>query len=342
MCVPPTGTISWIDQVRGEISFSATDIDDAVLLKADGFPTYHLANVIDDHLMEISHVIRGEEWIASTPKHVLLYQAFGWDAPLFGHLPLLLNSDRTKLSKRQGDVAVEDYLRRGYLPEALLNFVALLGWNPTADRELFAMDELGPLFDLSRVNATGAVVNFEKLDWMNRQYFKELSSEDFARRAAPFLVAAGILVADGADHWTTKETGKKYTPAELARVVELERERISTLEELPKALAYAFDPFVHQAAMLCWKGMGVAETATRLAAFHTFFKEQTDISVATLEVSTKAWIAEKGWGNGEVLWPLRVALSGQEKSPGPFEMIAAFGKEESLRRLEAAVETLQQ
>jgi glutamyl-tRNA synthetase len=342
MCVPPTGTISWIDQVRGEISFSVTDIEDAVLIKTDGFPTYHLANVIDDHLMEISHVIRGEEWIASTPKHVLLYQAFGWDAPLFGHLPLLLNSDRTKLSKRQGDVAVEDYLRRGYLPEALLNFVALLGWNPTADRELFAMDELGRLFDLSKVNATGAVVNFEKLDWMNRQYFKELSSEDFARRAAPFLVAAGILVADGANHWTTKETGKEYTPAELARVVELERERISALEELPKALHFVFAPLVHQAEMLCWKGMSAVDTTARLGAVRRFLAEQADLSVAALEAATKTWIAEQGWGNGEVLWPLRVALSGQEKSPGPFDMIAAFGKEESLRRLEAALQTLRQ
>ncbi len=341
MCVPPIGTISWIDQVRGEISFSAADIDDAVLVKTDGFPTYHLANVVDDHLMEISHVFRAEEWIPSTPKHVLLYQAFGWEPPLFGHLSWLLNADKTKLSKRQGDVAVENYLQRGYLPEALLNFVALLGWNPTADREIFSMDELASLFDISKVNSAGAVVNFEKLDWFNRHYLKALSSEEFARRAAPFLVAADILVPTGTDTWTARETQKTFSLAQLAGVVGLERERISALEELPKALAFAFAPLVHQAAMLCWKGMSAADTVARLEAVRAFLAEQGDVSSATLEAATKEWIAAKGWGNGEVLWPLRVALSGQEKSPGPFEMIAAFGKEESLHRVEAALHVLQ-
>lgn len=340
LCIPPMGTISWIDQVRGEISFSVTDIEDAVLLKADGFPTYHLANVVDDHLMEITHVIRGEEWIPSTPKHVLLYQCFGWEAPLFGHLPLLLNADRTKLSKRQGDVAVEDYLRRGYLPEALLNFVALLGWNPTADREIFSMEELGQVFELSKVNATGAVVNFEKLDWLNRQYLRSFSSEEFARRAVPFLVAAGTLVPSGTDAWLAPPSQKRFSLADLARVVELERERISALEELPGALSFVFSWQKPTPEMLSWKGIAAKETMERLAAVRAFLSGQEDFSAELLETAAKDWIASRGWGNGEVLWPLRVALSGQEKSPGPFAIAAALGKQETLYRIDAALQSL--
>jgi len=161
MKVPDDATIRFSDIVRGEVEFSTERVDDQVLLKSDGYPTYHLANVVDDHLMKISHVIRGEEWLPSTPKHVLLYEAFGWEMPVFAHLPLLLNPDRSKLSKRQGDVAVEDYRDKGYLKEALVNFVALLGWNPGDAREIFSLKELEKEFSLDKVNKSGAVFNVE-------------------------------------------------------------------------------------------------------------------------------------------------------------------------------------
>ncbi|MCJ8347156.1 glutamate--tRNA ligase, partial [bacterium] len=170
--IPSNETIVVNDIIRGKIQFNSDEIDDQVLLKSDGFPTYHFANVVDDHLMEISHVIRGEEWLLSTAKHVLLYDCFGWTVPSFAHLPLLLNPDKTKLSKRQGDVAVEDFLKAGYLEEALVNFLALLGWHGESDQEIFSLEQLVEQFSLERVSKSGAVFDREKLDWMNGQYIK--------------------------------------------------------------------------------------------------------------------------------------------------------------------------
>ncbi|MDX9925164.1 MAG: glutamate--tRNA ligase, partial [Ignavibacteriaceae bacterium] len=176
--VPIGEKVVFNDIIRNRVEFDTATIDDQVLIKSDGFPTYHLANVIDDHLMEISHVIRGEEWLSSTPKHVLLYNFFGWELPLFAHLPLLLNPDKTKLSKRQGDVAVEDYRAKGYSPEALVNFVALLGWNAGDDKEFYYMDELIEKFSLDRVNNSGAVFDIQKLNWLNTEHFRKLPKEN--------------------------------------------------------------------------------------------------------------------------------------------------------------------
>ena len=169
------------DQIRGKINFDLSLIEDPIIIKSDGYPTYHFANVIDDHLMQITHVIRGEEWISSLPKHVLLYQAYNWDLPQFYHLPLLLNPDKSKLSKRQGDVAVEDFLQHGYTKEALINFVALLGWHPKDDQELFSIDELISTFSINRINKSGAIFDKEKLNWMNKEYIKKMSLVDFEK-----------------------------------------------------------------------------------------------------------------------------------------------------------------
>ncbi len=196
MKVPADGETRFPDSVRGEVVFQNELLDDQVLLKGDGFPTYHLANVVDDHLMGVTHVIRGEEWLPSTPKHVLLYNFFGWEVPQFAHLPLLLNADRSKLSKRQGDVAVEDYIKKGYLPQALVNFVALLGWNPGEDREIFSMDELIEAFSLEKVNKSGAVFDVDKLNWMNGQYLREMETGEQVAFLRPFLEKAGIDVSD--------------------------------------------------------------------------------------------------------------------------------------------------
>lgn len=173
--VPLNSEIKFADLIKGEISIDTNLVDDQVLIKSDGYPTYHFANVIDDHLMKITHVIRGEEWLTSVPKHILLYKAFGWEIPQLAHVPLILNPDRSKLSKRQGDVSTEDFLRKGYLPEALINFIALLGWNPGEgeNREIFSLDELIKMFSIDRVQASGAVFNIEKLNWMNNQYMQQ-------------------------------------------------------------------------------------------------------------------------------------------------------------------------
>jgi glutamyl-tRNA synthetase len=166
------------DLIRGTVEFNSNTIDDQILLKSDGYPTYHLANVVDDHLMAISHVIRGEEWLPSTPKHVLLYESFGWEKPAFAHLPLLLNPDKSKLSKRQGDVAVEDYRSKGYLKDALVNFVLLLGWNPGDEKEFFDLNEMIELFSLERVNKSGAVFNIEKLNWLNAEHLRHKTNQE--------------------------------------------------------------------------------------------------------------------------------------------------------------------
>ena len=170
---PQTKTLLIDDVIRGRVEFNSDTVDDQVLIKSDGYPTYHLANVVDDHLMKITHVIRGEEWLSSTPKHILLYDFFGWEKPVFAHLPLLLNPDRSKLSKSQGDVAVEDYKAKGYLKEALINFVALLGWTAGDDKEFYYLNELIENFSLERVNKSGAIFNVEKLDWLNAEHLRK-------------------------------------------------------------------------------------------------------------------------------------------------------------------------
>lgn len=196
MKMPQHGETSFYDLIRGKISLPNEMIDDQILIKTDGFPTYHLANVIDDHYMKISHVIRGEEWLPSVPKHVTLYQMFGWELPQFAHLPLLLNPDRSKLSKRQGDVAVEDYLKKGYLPEALLNFVALLGWNPGTDQEIFTLEELINQFSLERVNKSGAVFDIQKLKWMNGVYIRNMDDDRYVEFAKKFLMEKKYEISD--------------------------------------------------------------------------------------------------------------------------------------------------
>jgi len=313
-----------------------------VMMKTDGYPTYHLASVVDDHFMKISHVIRGEEWISSMPKHLALYAAFGWELPEFAHLPLLLNPDRSKLSKRQGDVAAEDFLDQGYLPEALVNFVALLGWNPDAEQEIYDIKELVDGFDLSKVNAAGAVFNREKLDWMNGKYLRHLTPADFAEKSAPFLEAAHLLIREG-EGWAVSETGEHLSLEELGRALAPEQDRVKTLAELPEAVAFMFrEELDYPAAMLVWKKSDASETAARIDGL---LKEIGVIpedawNEKDLEDRLIAWIASQGWGNGDTLWPLRVALTGREKSPGPFELMAILGKMKVIARLEVAQKRL--
>ncbi len=320
----PEGESSFNDVVRGKITINHAEVDDQILLKSDGFPTYHLANVVDDHLMNITHVIRAEEWISSTPKHVLLYQMFGWNAPEFAHLPLLLNSDRSKLSKRQGDVATEDYLEKGYLPEALINFVALMGHNPKGDQELYTLNELVELFDLTKVNPSGAVVNFEKLDWMNAQHMKRKTANELADLCQPFLDRAG----------------KSVDRSVLERVLKVEVERMTTLADIVDRVEMYIAQPEYDAQLLVWKKADEADAKAQLTGVQSIMEALQDTTKEGIEATIKAHIEQNGLSNGNVLWPLRVALSGQSQSPGPFELAEALGKEEVLRRIAVAIAKL--
>lgn len=326
LAIPLKGSVSFEDEIRGSVEFDWKQVDDQVIIKSDGMATYHLASTCDDHDMSITHVIRGEEWISSTPKHLFIYETFGWTPPAFAHLPLLLNADRTKLSKRQGDVAVEDYLAKGYLPEALVNFVALLGWNPTGDREIYTHDELAEMFDLKKVNKSGAVVNFEKLDWLNAHYIRTLDQDRYLELATPYLETL------------TQDT------ALMDRAALLVRDRVAKLTDIPELAAPYLKMIIDtDPLMLPWKSQTKEAAGERLhsvMAFLAALPHESWHSIEAIEGSVKSLIDKNSWSNGETLWPLRVALSGQKQSPGPFELLYALGRERSLARIESAISKL--
>ncbi len=319
--LPKTGSVTFTDEIRGEVKFDWSVIDDQVIIKSDSFPTYHLASTCDDHDMEISHVIRGEEWISSTPKHIFIYQSFGWDLPKFAHLPLLLNPDRSKLSKRQGDVALEDYLKKGYLPEAIINFVALLGWNPTADREIYSHDELIKLFNLAKINRAGAVFNLDKLDWLNSHYLRALPENEYLTLVRPLV----------------KEVSNDA--AEIDRALLLVRDRIKLPQDVVELTQNIFkDELDYSQISLTWKNQKAAEAAEKLEAVKALLESEDQIpDTVEIEKKIKNLITVKSWTNGDTLWPLRVALSGAEKSPTPFELIHVLGKARSLARIDQAL-----
>ena len=327
------GETTFHDLIRGDITFKNSEIDDQILMKSDGFPTYHLAVVVDDHLMGITHISRGEEWLSSTPKHVLLYQMFGWDVPVFAHQPLLVNEQKQKLSKRHGDVSVEDFVEKGYLKEALINFVAFLGWNPGDEREIFTLAELEKEFDMSKMSKSAAVFNREKLDWYNKQYMMNMDLDELATRALPFFRHAGIIRKEEIDD-----------PEELAQfkaAIDLERSRAHTLSELALSLGFIYsDELAYEPSLLIWKKDTQAGSKELLENTAAFLETVDDWSLASLEEKMKAWIEEHGYGVGNVLWPMRTALSGQKNSPGPFELAAVLGKEKSIARIKQGAQLL--
>jgi nondiscriminating glutamyl-tRNA synthetase len=273
--VPENEIIEFNDLIRGKVSIHSKTIDDQVLLKSDGFPTYHLANVIDDHLMGITHVIRAEEWLPSTPKHILLYRAFGWDIPQFAHLPLLLSTDKKKLSKRMGDVAVEDYIKKGYLKEAIINFVTLLGWNPGegSTQEIFSMEELIEKFDLKHVHKGGAVFDLKKLDWLNAQYIKKLSVSELYTKSLEF--------------WEQKDfyqnaTMDKKSETYLKKVLSIEQERLENLSLVGESNKFFFTDIDYDKELLRWKNSTDTELKTswkNLLAFWRIFPKLTGIRI---------------------------------------------------------------
>lgn len=329
MKMPTEGETVFTDLVRGEVVFKNELIDDQVLVKSDGFPTYHFAVVVDDHLMEITHVIRGDEWLNSTPKHIQLFKYFGWEIPKLAHLPLLLNPDKSKLSKRQGDVAVEDYAKKGYLPQAMINFVAMLGWNSGTEQEMYSMENLIKDFKLEKINKSGAVFNLEKLDWFNQQHLRSLSDQELVDASIPWLKQSGSIDENIDKTW-------------LKKALYLEKDRITTLANFPEALSFVFALPDYDKEILVWKKSTAEEVKSILPKV---FEHLSTISVHdwnkdTLQNKVGEWIAQNGLNNGQVMWPLRVALSGQQNSPGPFDIADVLGKEESMKRLEVALKKL--
>ena len=325
--MPKTGVCSFTDAIRGNIEFSYAGQEDAVLMKSDGFPTYHLAHVIDDHDMKITHVIRGEEWLPSILKHLVLWEAFGWEKPVYAHLPLIVNPDKTKLSKRQGDVAVEDYLKKGYLKDALLNFILLLGWNPGTEKEIFSMDEMIKEFSLEKIHKSPAVFSTDKLDWLNGCYIRETPINALVDLCAPYLIKAGLVVEG--------EYDKNY----LKKVVALEQERLKKLSELPEITDYFFRDVEYDTNLLVWKKQTLGEVKKILEGL---FKKIETISEKqfnkeNLEKEIFGYIKENGLKNGDVLWPFRVAMTAKLASPGPFEVAEALGKERVLERISNAM-----
>lgn len=319
----PSGKTNFTDLIRGKIEFDNALIDDQVLLKSDGFPTYHLANVVDDYEMKISQVIRAEEWLSSTPKHLILYHAFGWKPPEFAHLPLILGADRSKLSKRHGATGALAFRDEGYLPEAMLNFLALLGWNSGTEQEIFSRDELVKAFSLGAINKAGAIFNREKLDWVNGMYVRKLSIAEFAERAKPFLPDA------------------KRDSAFIEKALATVQERVKRLSELPALTHFYFKQPEYDAALLVWKKATpeiTKDRLTKLVAFYT--SSEFPLDEKTLEEITKVFIAKEQIETGETLWPMRVALSGEKASPGPFQMAVVLGKEETIARLQIAINKL--
>jgi glutamyl-tRNA synthetase len=319
MNVEPDKLVMVSDLIKGIVEFNSSTIDDQILLKSDGYPTYHLANVVDDHLMEISHVIRGDEWLPSTPKHVLLYEAFGWEKPAFAHLPLLLNADKSKLSKRQGDVAVEDYRAKGYLKEALVNFVLLLGWNPGDEQEFFYLDEMIELFSLGKVNKSGAVFNIEKLNWINAEHLRKKSNTDILQ--------------------LLKEDISRFSDEYLLKVIEVMKERVSFIHEIPVKGYYFFsapDEYEAEAVKKRWN----TESREYLEKLLRSFKLLDNPSKEDYEAALKKTAEETGAGAGKLIHPLRLAVSGVSGGPGVYDITYIIGKEETVKRIEAALNKL--
>ena len=323
----PDGETTFADEVRGSITISNSEIDDQVLVKADGFPTYHLAVVVDDHLMGVTHVVRGEEWISSVPKHVVLYNAFNFTLPVFAHLPLILNPDKSKLSKRQGDVAVEDFLKKGYLPEALNNFVALLGFNPSGDQEVYSMQELIDAFDLKKINKSGAIFDPVKLGWMNGVYIKAMDHDELVKKTQNIF----------------DEAGESVDSELLSKMLVVEKERLTVLNEmLERTQMYTTTP-EYDDEILVWKKSDKADALKQLTDVLVVIESIDDATFSKkelIEEVVKEYISSNELSNGNVLWPMRVALSGQKNSPGPFDMAWVLGKEEAVARLTTAVEKL--
>ena len=324
---PKEGVTSFEDEIYGRIEVDNAELDDMILIKSDGYPTYNFANVVDDHLMGITHIVRGNEYLSSSPKYNRLYEAFGWEVPVYVHCPLITNEEHQKLSKRSGHSSYEDLIDQGFLPEAVINFVALLGWSPSDNREIFSLKELTEVFDYHHISKSPAVFDVTKLKWMNGEYMKAMDFETFYEMAEPYI---------------RKTVTKNYDLKKIAKLVQTRIEifpdiadHIDFFEELPE----------YDTAMYTHKKMKT-NPETSLAVLKEILpvlEAQEAYGNDALYAVISAFIKEKGYKNGYVLWPIRTAVSGKQMTPGgATEIMEIIGKEESLRRIRKGIEKLSQ
>ncbi len=319
--IPLDGTTTLQDLVMGTVTFRNETLDDHVLLKSDGFPTYHLAFAVDDHAMRISHIIRGDGWLPSAPKHLLLFQAFHWLPPAFAHLPLVLGPDKKPLAKRHGARDVLEYREAGYLPEAVDNFIAFLGWSPGTDQDLFTMEQLIQAFDLTKIQASPAVANLERLDWLNGQFIRRLTPDQLAARVASTM--PGVPV-----------------PA-LTPLIPLVQERLRTLNDAPAMLRFFFEePDTYRPEQLIPKGRDPAATAAALRSAAATLRALTDWTPASIEAALRALAERLGWSSRDLFMALRVAVTGRTVTPPLIESISRLAKDTVLNRLERAAQSV--
>lgn len=321
--LPRNKDIKFHDLVRGDIVINSDDIDDQVLLKSDGYPTYHMAVVVDDHLMNITHIVRGEEWLPSTPKHIYLYEVFGWEKPIYVHLPTVLNKDRKKLSKRQGDVSVEDFKEKGYLPEGLVNYLALVGWSPEDNEEILSMEDMIEKFTFERVSKTGGIFDKDKLDWVNGHYIREESLERITDLAIPYLIDAGLVDEDFA----------KDKRQWLEILVDIVREGMHHIDEIVEKVDFMFgnEVKVEEDALETLKGEG---TLTILEAFREELSTIEEIDEEYAASLMKKIQKRTGIKGKNLFMPTRVALAGSLHGPEFAKIIYLLGKQNILERID--------
>lgn len=323
--VPNEGTTVFHDEIYGDIEVPNDELDDMILIKSDGFPTYNFANVIDDHLMEITHVVRGNEYLSSAPKYNRLYQAFGWDVPIYVHCPLITDENHKKLSKRSGHSSYEDLIDQGFISEAVVNFVALLGWSPADTKEIFSLEELVEAFDYHHMNKSPAVFDTVKLKWMNGEYLKAMDFDKFYEMAEPYIRET-----------VTKDYNLKKIAALVKTRIEIFpdiNEQIDFFEELPE---YDISMYTHK------KMKTNAQTSFAvLTSLLPLLEAQGDYSNDALFETLKKYASDNGFKTGYVMWPVRTAVSGKQNTPGgATEIMEIIGKEESLKRIKIAIEKL--
>lgn len=323
---PKEGTTTFHDDIYGDITVENEELDDMILIKSDGFPTYNFANVIDDHLMNITHVVRGNEYISSSPKYQRLYDAFGWESPVYIHLPLITDENHKKLSKRSGHSSFEDLIEQGFLPEAVVNYIALLGWSPEDNEEIMSLQELIEKFDYHHVNKSPAVFDIVKLKWMNGEYIKAMDNEKFYEIAMPYI---------------KKAVTKDY---DLKKILDLVKTRIEILPDIEPLIDFFEELPDYDIAMYTHKKMktNTENSLEVLKELEVILEENDDYTVDGLHDLIMDYVKNKGIKNGQGLWPVRTAVSGKQMTPGgAFEIMEILGKEESLRRIRIGIEKLE-
>ncbi len=353
--MPLSGKFTFHEELRGDLEFNAEELDDHVLIKSDGVPTYHFASVVDDHLMEITHVLRGSEWLPSFPKNALLYRSFGWEAPKFYHLSLIMNKEGGKLSKRQGDVAVEDFRKKGYLKEGLINFMLLLGWHPEGDNEIISLSEAEKLFKPENIGVSPAIFDIEKLDFFNGYHIRQKGLDELVDLCRPYL----------SDNLGLTSREDKKGDEFLKRVIFLSRERLKKLSEISEQTRYFFtEKLEFDPAMLVWRKSDAAGAKSALSDLKLVIegipedcfsfgldelagvgsiengKAVVNPNVAKIQDIIMEYLQKNEKGTGDYLWPMRVALTGEKASPSPFEMAWALGKEETISKITNAISKL--